>query len=148
VVGGCGGSIVSPATGVALEVRRVDAWDPAVDDPATRGGLSVAILGDDGVRYYLAHFDTIDAALEPQVRVDAGQRLGTVGETGRASACHVHFAISPPCPEVEWSIRRGVIWPHPYLDAWWAGEQLSPAAEVEAWSGANPEACAVAAGAP
>ncbi len=54
---GCGGAIVSPVNGVLLDVRRVNAYDPAVDNPATRGGRSVSILGDDGVRYYLAHFD-------------------------------------------------------------------------------------------
>lgn len=145
VVGGCAGSIVSPVAGVALEVRRVDSWDPAVDDPATRGGRSVAILGDDGVRYYLAHFDTIESAIEPGARVEAGQPLGIVGETGRTSACHVHFGISPPCPDAEWSVRRGVIWPFPYLDAWRAGEQASPAEEVAEWSAANPDACAAAA---
>lgn len=140
---------MSPVPGVALEVRRVDSWDPAVDDPATRGGRSVAILGDDGARYYLAHFDTIEEAIEPGARVEAGQQLGGVGDTGRTSACHVHFGISPPCPEAEWSIRRGVIWPFPYLDAWRAGEQASPAEEVAAWSAANPDACAAAAtGAP
>ena len=63
----CGARIVSPVNGVVVESRRVDAYDPNVDDPATRGGRSVAIVGDDGVRYYLAHFEQIDDGIEPGV---------------------------------------------------------------------------------
>ncbi len=142
VWGGCGSTVVSPVTGIILEVRRIDSWTSSIDNPATRGGRSVAILGDDGVRYYAAHFDTITAALDVDDRVEAGAPLGTVGETGRASACHVHFGISPPCPDKEFSVRRGTIWPGPYLDAWRSGEQLSPAEEVAAWVLAHPTACA------
>ena len=139
---GCGAQVVAPVNGVVLEVRTVDRWDPAIDNPATRGGRSVAILGDDGVRYYMAHLDTIDVA--PNRRVDAGDPIATVGRTGRASACHVHFAISPPCPGPEWSVRRGVVWPYPYLDAWRVGEQRSPVAEVDQWVADHPDACAEA----
>ena len=70
------------------------------------------------------------AGVEPGVRVDAGAPLGTIGTTGRSSACHVHFGISPPCPEREWSVRRGVVWPYRYLDDWRNGGQASPAEEV------------------
>jgi murein DD-endopeptidase MepM/ murein hydrolase activator NlpD len=123
-------------------VRRDDTYDPLVDNPATRGGRSVSILGDDGVRYYMAHFDEIVEPLAVGDRIAIGERLGTMGSTGRSSACHVHFSISPPCSGTEWSVRRGVIWPYPYLDAWRTGDQLGPAAEVQAWSAANPNACA------
>ncbi len=139
---GCGATLVSPVFGTVLEVRRVDAYDPAIDNPATRGGKSVSILGFDGVRYYLAHFDTIVDDLSVGDEVAMGDALGTMGDTGRTSACHLHFSISPPCPGKEWSVRRGVIWPYPYLDAWRRGEQLSPAAEVDDWVEANPTACA------
>jgi len=145
VFGGCGAVLVSPVNGVVIESRRVDSYDPAVDDPATRGGRSVAVVGDDGVRYYLAHFESIDAGIEPGVHVAIGQRLGTMGRTGRASACHVHVGFSPPCPNPEWSVRRGVVWPYPYLDDWRAGGQRSPVAEVQAWVASNPGACATAA---
>ncbi|MGA7756550.1 MAG: peptidoglycan DD-metalloendopeptidase family protein [Ilumatobacteraceae bacterium] len=138
----CGAGIVSPVDGVVLQVRTVDRWDPAVDDPATRGGRSVAVLGDDGVRYYLAHFDTIEPTVVEGGRVSAGDPVGTVGTTGRSSACHVHFSISPPCPGPEWSVRRGVIWPYPYLDAWEVGDQISPVDEIERWVAGHPDACA------
>lgn len=141
---GCGATLVSPVNGVVVESRRHDAYDPAVDDPATRGGRPVAIVGDDGVRYYLAHFETIEPGIERGARVSAGQVLGTMGRTGRASACHAHFGISPPCPGPEWSVRRGVVWPYPYLDDWRAGGQRSPVAEVQRWVATNPDGCAVA----
>jgi murein DD-endopeptidase MepM/ murein hydrolase activator NlpD len=140
----CGAELVSPVNGTVLEVRLVDGWDPAIDNPATRGGRTVAVLGDDGVRYYMAHMDVIDSAVVVGARVGAGQFVGTVGRTGRTSACHLHFSISPPCPGEEWAVRRGVVWPYPYLDAWQAGEQRSPVAEVAQWVADNPDACAVA----
>ncbi len=140
----CGAGIVSPVDGVVLQVRTIDRWDPAIDDPATRGGRSVAVLGDDGVRYYLAHFDTIEPTVVEGERIAAADPVGTVGTSGRSSACHVHFSISPPCPGPEWSVRRGVIWPYPYLDAWAAGDQTSPVEEIERWVAEQPDACAEA----
>src|SRR4051794_36734108 len=42
-----GSRFVAPTNGVVDYLSIVDKWDPKVDDPATRGGLSVAIIGDD-----------------------------------------------------------------------------------------------------
>jgi murein DD-endopeptidase MepM/ murein hydrolase activator NlpD len=145
---GCGTPLVSPVDGKVLEVRTVNLYDPAVDNPAYRGGKYVSIRGEDGVRYYLAHLDTVAAGLVPGSAVAAGQRVGTMGQTGRAGACHVHLGISPTCPGKEWAVRRGVIWPQPYLDAWRTGGTFSPAGEVAAWTQAHPGACAAAMGDP
>ncbi len=142
--GGCGTTVVAPVSGTLLEVRTENQWTKEVDNPATRGGKSISILGDDGVRYYLAHFEAIDDGINPGNRVAIGDHLGQLGMTGRAGACHLHFALSPPCPGKEWAVRRGVIWPWPYLDAWRDGRQSSPVDEVEQWSAAHPDACAEA----
>jgi murein DD-endopeptidase MepM/ murein hydrolase activator NlpD len=139
---GCGTPLVSPVDGTVLEVRTVNVYDPAVDNPAHRGGKYVAIRGADGFRYYLAHLDTVAAGLAPGLPVSAGQAVGTMGQTGRAGACHVHLGLSPQCPGKEWAVRRGVIWPQPYLDAWRRGGSASPSAEISAWSAANPGAWA------
>lgn len=147
VFSGCGATLVSPVFGTVLDLRRTDPWDPAIDDPATRGGKYVSLLGFDGVRYYMAHFDTIEPDLRVGDEVELGRVLGTMGDTGRSSACHLHFGISPPCQEDEWAVRRGVVWPHEYLDAWRAGEQRSPAADVERWVAQHPDGCAEAAAA-
>jgi peptidoglycan LD-endopeptidase LytH len=70
--------------------------------------------------------------------VVAGQRLGLVGRTGDAGACHLHFGISPPCTKVgDWWIRRGVIWPWSYLDSWRAGGSKSPVTEIATWKAQN-----------
>ena len=95
---GCGAQVVAPTSGTVLETSTIDRWDPAVNDPATRGGRFVSLLGDDGVRYYVAHLDAV--AVEPGAEVAAGDPLGVMGRTGNArnSACHTHLGISWPCP--------------------------------------------------
>lgn len=91
-----------------------------------------------------ARCETIADGLEPGVLVSAGQNVGEMGSAGRSSGCHLHFGISPPCPGKEWSVRRGVVWRYPYLDAWRIGEPANPAAEVADWLAANPGRCAEA----
>ena len=89
---GCGTALLAPVTGTVDEVVE-NTWDPAVGDPATRGGNTVAIVGDDGVRYYLAHFQAIDPSITPGARVVAGDYLGEMGDTGRVE-CLQH-ALRP-----------------------------------------------------
>ena len=144
----CGSVAVSPATGTVVHVRRDDRYVRGVDNPALRGGRSVAILGDDGVRYYMSHFASIDAETVVGARVVAGQRIAILGQSGDAGGCHIHFGLSPDCPQLEWSVRRGVIWPYPYLNEWRAGRNRSPAPEIAAWSAAHPTACTDAAADP
>jgi hypothetical protein len=150
IIAPCGSRFVAPTSGTILELRRTDPWNPKVNDPATRGGMFVSMVGDDGVRYYGAHLEVIRSGLVAGSRVTVGEQLGLVGQTGdaRLSVCHLHLGISPPCPQEEWAVRRGVIWPWPYLDAWKAGVAKSPAAEVRAWAAANPSACTQASSLP
>jgi peptidoglycan LD-endopeptidase LytH len=130
----CGSTVRAATSGTVLEVTRVDRWKRSVNAGATRGGLSVSIKGDDGVRYYGSHMEFINANIQPGVHVAAGQTLGKVGETGDASACHLHFGISPVCQGTgDWWTQRGVIWPWRYLDSWRKGGNKSPVAEVNAW---------------
>jgi murein DD-endopeptidase MepM/ murein hydrolase activator NlpD len=144
VFAACGAPAVVPADGVVLQVRRTDAYVRSQDNPALRGGRSVAILGNDGVRYYGAHFDTIDPAIVVGARVVAGQAMATVGRSGDTSVCHIHVGISIPCTGSEWSVRRGLVWPWPYLDAWRAGQERSPVGELAALARARPLLCAEA----
>lgn len=141
---GCGARVVAPIGGTVEQTRITDPWDPKVNDPATRGGKYVSMLGDDGVRYYFAHLDSV--AVQPGDVLDPGTPLGVMGQTGNArnSACHTHFGISWPCSSPEWAVRRGEVWPWKYLDAWRDGEQLSPVDEVAAAEAANPDACNLA----
>ncbi len=134
IIAACGLPAVSPVDGTVLEVARTDTWKAKVNDGATRGGLSVSILGGDGVRYYMSHFASIEAGVEAGAAVKAGQLVAKVGRTGDASACHIHFGLSPACQKTgDWWTRRGVIWPWSYLDAWKAGTEKSPVADVAQW---------------
>jgi peptidoglycan LD-endopeptidase LytH len=138
ILAACGSPVVAVTDGVVLEVNRVDRWDPATDDGAWRGGRFLSILGDEGVRYYGAHFTVVNEELAPGVRVAAGQPVGQVGTTGKSGACHLHFGISPPCGRTgDWWNRRGVIWPWPYLDAWRAGTSTSAVPEITDWKAAH-----------
>jgi murein DD-endopeptidase MepM/ murein hydrolase activator NlpD len=137
----CGTPVFSPVDGVIGFANPTNLYDPATDDPANRGGISVAMIGDDGVRYYMAHFRSIGPDIAEGRRIARGAPVGEVGDTGRASACHLHFAISPACSSLEWWVRRGVIWPQTYLESWREGGNLSPVEAVNAFMDEHPDAC-------
>ncbi|MDG4834045.1 M23 family metallopeptidase [Solwaraspora sp. WMMD1047] len=131
----CGAPVVAVTDGKVLEVSRVDRYRKSGPQGPDNGGRSVAILGADGVRYYGSHLTEVAAGLAAGVRVRAGQQVGTVGRTGNANnVCHLHFGISPPCEQTgDWWIRRGVVWPAEFLDAWRRNVNRSPAGEVRDW---------------
>ncbi len=138
IITNCGNEVRAVTSGVILEVTRVDLYKAKVNAGATRGGLSVSIKGDDGLRYYGSHMEEINTNIQPGVRVTVGEPLGKVGRTGDASACHLHFGISPLCAGTgDWWNQRGVIWPWPYLDSWKAGGNKSPVAAINAWKSKN-----------
>jgi len=125
---------VAPTSGVVTEVSRTDRWDPATNRGADRGGRSVAMLGDDGVRYYGSHLERVDEGIGPGTRVRAGQLLGFIDNSGdaRSTPTHLHFGISWPTRDGIWWVRRGTVYPWPFLDSWRAGGNSSPAAAVRA----------------
>ena len=123
-----GAQFVAVTSGVVDFVSTHDLWNPVTNDPSTRGGLSVAIIGDDGVRYYGAHLAAIAPGIQPGVRVNPGQLLGWIGNSGDAAGrqTHLHFGISPPTYPGDWLSRRGLVDPFPYLVAWKAGATVTP----------------------
>jgi murein DD-endopeptidase MepM/ murein hydrolase activator NlpD len=127
---GC--AVLSPVTGRVDEVSTVDRWRSSTHRGADRGGLSFAIVGNDGVRYYGSHLDTI--TIEAGERIAAGTVIGTVGNSGdaRGIATHLHFGLSWPTRHGIWWVRRGEVYPWPYLDSWHAGGDRSPAGAVAA----------------
>lgn len=131
----CGEPVVATTSGVVLEVSHKDEYVKGEPDGPLNGGLSVSILGDDGVRYYGSHLSRIQSGIAAGMRVKAGQQVGKVGHTGNANGvCHLHFGISPPCAEKgDWKVRRGVIWPAKFLDSWRKKGDKSPVATVAAW---------------
>ena len=129
---GC--AFVSPIAGVVDEVNTVDKWSGKTNLGADRGGLSISILGDDGLRYYGSHLSKIEANIVPGYKVATGEKLGEIGSTGsaRGTKPHLHFGISYPTEKGIWWVRRGVglekgkTSPWKYLQAWQAGKDLKP----------------------
>ena len=127
---GC--KFVAPTSGVVDEVNHVDKFSWKTNKGADRGGLSISIIGDDGVRYYGSHLSKIPAEMVPGFRVNVGDVIGYVGNSGDAKglATHLHFGISWQTPAGIWWVRRGELYPWKYLDAWKAGKDVSPAKAV------------------
>ena len=123
-----GAQFVAVTNGVVDFVAYTDTWDPATNDLSMAGGLCVAIIGDDGVRYYGSHLSAIAPDISPGVRVLAGQLLGYVGHTGnaRTKSSHLHFGVSHPTYPEDWQLRRGEVDPFPYLTAWRNGQNVTP----------------------
>lgn len=134
VFAACGTPVLAVAAGQVVETSTADRWDRATNVGADRGGLSVTVLGDDGVRYYGSHLASVE--VQPGTWVRAGQVLGTVGDTGSAAGtgCHLHLGLSPArCGPGDWFTRRGVVSPYPYLESWRTGQDADPAPEVWQW---------------
>ena len=142
---GC--AFVSPIAGVVDEVNTVDKWSGKTNLGADRGGLSISILGDDGLRYYGSHLSKIEANIVPGYKVATGEKLGEIGSTGsaRGTKPHLHFGISYPTEKGIWWVRRGVglekgkTSPWKYLQAWQAGKDLKPKLTVPAVIPAEPK---------
>ena len=142
---GC--AFVSPVAGVVDEVNTVDKWSGKTNLGADRGGLSISILGDDGLRYYGSHLSKIEPNIVPGYKVATGEKLGEIGSTGsaRGTKPHLHFGISYPTEKGIWWVRRGVglekgkTSPWKYLQAWQAGKDLKPKLTVPSVIPAEPK---------
>ena len=123
-----GTSVVAVTNGVIDEVSNEDTWSSTNDHLCNRGGLSISLIGDDGVRYYGSHLLSIKPDVVPGLRVRAGEIIGYVGSSGNAKgvAPHLHFGISRPTGPNECGIRRGEILPFSYLRAWKEGINMVP----------------------
>jgi murein DD-endopeptidase MepM/ murein hydrolase activator NlpD len=125
---------VAATAGTVDEVGFTDKWKSSTNRGADRGGLFVSIVGDDGVRYYGSHLSAIAAGIAPGTRVNAGDLLGLVGNSGdaRGIATHVHYGFSWPTSPGIWWVRRGWISPYKYLTSWQAGVGRSPSSAIAA----------------
>ena len=143
---GC--AFVSPVAGVIDEVAIVDKWSGKTNLGPDRGGLSISIIGTDGVRYYGSHLSKIEAAIVPGYKVATGEKLGEIGSSGsaRGTKPHLHFGISYPTEKGIWWVKRGVgletkgkTSPWKYLQAWQVGKDLKPKVVTPATIPAEPK---------
>ena len=148
IFGKKGCAFVAPTAGVVDEVNAVDRWSGKTNLGPDRGGLSISIVGDDGLRYYGSHLSKIEANIVPGYKVATGEKLGEIGSTGsaRGTKAHLHFGISYPTEKGIWWIRRGVgleskgkTPPFKYLQAWQAGNDLKPKVVAPAVLPAEPK---------
>ena len=147
IFGKKGCAFVSPVAGVVDEVNSVDKWSGKTNLGADRGGLSISIIGDDGLRYYGSHLSKIEANIIPGYKVATGEKLGEIGSTGsaRGTKPHLHFGISYPTEKGIWWVRRGVglekgkTSPWKYLQAWQVGKDLKPKLIVPSLIPAEPK---------
>jgi murein DD-endopeptidase MepM/ murein hydrolase activator NlpD len=138
---------VAPISGVIDEVNTVDRWSGKSNLGVDRGGLSVSLIGDDGIRYYGSHLQKIEPNIVPGYKVTTGEKLGEIGTSGSAKGTkpHLHFGISYPTEKGIWWIRRGVglekgkTTPWKYLQAWQAGKDLKPRLIIPATIPAEPK---------
>jgi len=142
---GC--AFVAPIAGVIDEVNTVDRWRGRTNLGADRGGLSISLIGEDGLRYYGSHLSKIEPNITAGYKVTSGEKLGEVGATGSAKGTkpHLHFGISYPTEKGIWWIRRGVglengkTSPWKYLKAWQAGKDLKPRLIIPATTPPEPK---------
>ena len=142
---GC--AFVAPIAGVVDEVNTVDKWSGKTNIGADRGGLSISIIGEDGLRYYGSHLAKIETNIVPGYKVATGEKLGEIGSTGsaRGTKAHLHFGISYPTDKGIWWVRRGVglekgkTSPWKYLQAWQVGKDLKPKVVIPAVIPAEPK---------
>ncbi|HEX8485957.1 M23 family metallopeptidase [Sphingomonas sp.] len=78
-----------------------------------RGGTTLYVRSADGRwRHYYAHLAGYAAGVREGLRVQAGDRIGYVGDTGDAGAgnYHLHFGLTRVTPG----------------QRWWEGEEINP----------------------
>lgn len=97
--GGGGHQGVDIGAHVGQEVYAVEAGVlyRRFTDLASAAGLGWGLWGDSDTKYRYYHLDGFAPGLEVGDRVEAGQLIGYVGDTGNASpgGWHLHFEVRP-----------------------------------------------------
>jgi murein DD-endopeptidase MepM/ murein hydrolase activator NlpD len=79
----CGTRVVAAAEGLVVDLSADD-WDEGY-------GHMVLIEHPNGVKTRYAHLSKIAVSLGDYL--EQGEQIGTIGETGDASGCHLHFEV-------------------------------------------------------
>ncbi len=82
IANSCGTAIKAAAAGTVIEVSG--GWNGGY-------GNAVGIRHGNGTVTYYAHLQTI--AVESGEKVSQGEKIGTMGQTGQSTGCHLHFEV-------------------------------------------------------
>jgi murein DD-endopeptidase MepM/ murein hydrolase activator NlpD len=110
VVAAEGLPVVSPVNGTVFSVAY----------QASGAGHYVVVAGADGRHYVFMHLQTGSIVVANGAPITAGQRLGSVGNTGASEGPHLHFEI--------------------WVNGWWATKAsapIDPLPELQAWAAAT-----------
>lgn len=80
----CGSSIYASASGTVQRAVSGGKWNLGM-------GNYVTILHSNGTVTYYGHLQTL--LVKSGSRVDVGDRIGLMGQTGNSTGCHVHFQV-------------------------------------------------------
>ena len=80
----CGTPIYAAASGVVQRAVFNNLWNLGM-------GNYVTVLHPNGTVTYYGHFQYV--GVKPGDKVNVGDRLGLMGQTGNATGCHVHFEV-------------------------------------------------------
>jgi murein DD-endopeptidase MepM/ murein hydrolase activator NlpD len=84
VANACGTPIYAAASGTVQRAVYNNAWNLGM-------GNYVTILHSNGTVTYYGHFQVV--FVKPGDKVNVGDRIGLMGQTGNATGCHVHFQV-------------------------------------------------------
>lgn len=80
----CGTPVYAAASGVVQRAVYNNAWNLGM-------GNYVTILHSNGIVTYYGHFQYV--FVKPGDKVNVGDKIGSIGMTGNATGCHVHFQV-------------------------------------------------------
>lgn len=108
-LGGAEGMIDIVAATDGLVVSARDETLPGYDDSPVEPRYDVIYLLDERGWYYrYSHLQSIDAAVQPGVRVARGQKIGVLGKEGGSGGwSHLHFEIKARQPSGKWGTEEG-----------------------------------------
>ncbi len=79
-----------------------------LDEKQWWASLPITVVVDDGDGYRAMYAHLSRATVRVGQRIEAGQRIGYEGATGRASGCHLHFGLFSPLETSTFAIRADV----------------------------------------
>jgi len=113
--------VVAATDGVVVSARG-EVLKSTELPPPVHPRYDVVYLRDGRGWYYrYSHLDSIDASIQPGVRVEQGDKIGVLGKEGASGGwSHLHFDIVTPQPSGRWGVCEG------YAFLWQAYHQEHP----------------------